>query len=197
MFRIAVFVSGRGSNFLSLYESLKSKKCDAEIVSVIADRECNAIEKAKHLGISHYFVSFKPKKNFVTFDELKNLLLFNKIDLIVLAGFLRKIPDDFVDAFSNKIINIHPALLPLYGGKGMYGMNVHKAVFEAKEKYSGVTVHVVDEIYDHGRILAQRKVNISGAKSPEEIAQLVLQTEHKLLPETVKKIIKGEIKLNA
>jgi len=91
------------------------------------------------------------------------------VDLIVLAGFLKKIPDEFVDEFENKIINIHPALLPSYGGKGMYGLNVHKAVFEARDKISGATVHFVDKVHDNGKIISQRSVNIDDLKSAEEI----------------------------
>jgi folate-dependent phosphoribosylglycinamide formyltransferase PurN len=120
------------------------------------------------------------------FDELK-------IDLVVLAGFSKKIPDDFVDKFSDRIINIHPALLPSFGGKGMYGMNVHKAVFDRSCQVSGATVHFVNKIYDDGKIIAQRCVDISEVKSPDEIAEKVLMTEHKLLPFVIGKISKGEV----
>ncbi len=194
MFKIAVFVSGRGTNFLALYKSLKTSK-KAKIIAVVADKPCLAIGKAEELGISTYFVSNKPVSGFFSFEEINEILKRKEVDLIVLAGFLKKIPDFFVDSFQNKIINIHPALLPAYGGKGMYGMNVHKAVFNAKEKFSGATVHLVDKIYDHGKILAQEKINISNAKSPEEIAEMVLKIEHRILPQTVEKIIDGKLLL--
>ncbi|MEE9432127.1 MAG: formyltransferase family protein, partial [Melioribacteraceae bacterium] len=116
-----------------------------------------------------------------------------EVDLIVLAGFLKKIPNEFVSVFVNKIINIHPALLPKYGGKGMYGANVHKAVFEAQEKISGATVHFVNKIYDDGKIIEQRSVDITDVKSPTEIAERVLKIEHELLPDVIKKIAKGTL----
>ncbi len=196
MFNIAVFVSGRGSNFLALYESLKKRQSEAQIAAVVADRNCQAVEKAKELGISTYFVSSKSREDFFTYEELKQILLEGETNLIVLAGFLKKIPDTFVDSFKSRIINIHPALLPSYSGKGMYGINVHKAVFNSRERYSGATVHIVDKIYDHGKILAQQKVDISTAKSPEEIAERVLEIEHRILPEVVRKIIEGKINLD-
>jgi folate-dependent phosphoribosylglycinamide formyltransferase PurN len=111
----------------------------------------------------------------------------------VLAGFLKLIPSYFVSEFRNKIINIHPALLPSFGGKGMYGMNVHKAVFQSSSKVSGPTVHFVDEYYDAGGIIAQQCVDISSGNSPEEIAEKVLTEEHTILPYVIKKIVEGKV----
>jgi len=113
--------------------------------------------------------------------------------LIVLAGFLKLIPGNFVRAFRNRIINIHPALLPSFGGPGMYGSNVHRAVFDSSSQVSGATVHFVDETYDTGRIIAQRCVDISGVKSQEEIAERVLNIEHQLLPYVIEKIALGKV----
>jgi folate-dependent phosphoribosylglycinamide formyltransferase PurN len=113
----------------------------------------------------------------------------------LLAGFLKKISDEFVDAFENKIINIHPALLPSFGGKGMYGINVHKAVFDSSAKISGATVHFVDKIYDNGKIIAQKAVDISHVNNPEEIAEKVLEVEHELLPFVVEKFADYKIKI--
>ena len=127
--------------------------------------------------------------------ELLRLLNKNEVDLIVLAGFLKLIPNEIIDAFRNRIINIHPALLPSFGGKGMYGINVHKAVFDSSAKVSGATVHFVDYTYDTGSIIAQKCVDISDVKSPEEIAERVLKIEHELLPFVIKKLVFNEVKI--
>ncbi len=191
--KIAVFVSGRGSNFAALQAALKKNEEKAEIVCVVANRECPALILAKDWNIETFLVSVINKENFLTYEELNQKLIDLRVDLIVLAGFLKKIPDFIIDNFKRKIINIHPALLPSFGGKGMFGMNVHSAVFNSGAKVSGVTIHFVDKLYDHGEIIAQRCADISQARSPEEIAETVLQLEHKLLPETVLKIVEGKI----
>ncbi len=195
MFNVAVFVSGRGSNLRALFE--KVSKEGVKICAVVSDKkDCGAVEFANLNSIPVFFVSKKNEDGFSSFTNLADELKKLNTDLVVLAGFLKKIPDEFVDEFENKIINIHPALLPSYGGKGMYGLNVHQAVFEAKEKISGATVHFVDKIYDNGKIIEQRSVSVIDAKSPEEIAQRVLKIEHELLPEVVQKFSKGYIKIN-
>lgn len=195
MFNVAVFVSGRGSNLRALFE--KISKEDVKICAVISDKkDCGAVEFAEVNSIPVFFVSKKNEDGVISYIKLAADLKNLNVDLIVLAGFLKKIPDEFVDEFENKIINIHPALLPSHGGKGMYGLNVHKAVFEAKETISGATVHFVDKIYDNGKIIEQRSVSVIDAKSPEEIAERVLRIEHELLPEVVQKFSKGYIKIN-
>ena len=183
MLRIAVFVSGRGSNLKAILDSpfLKNK---IQVVAVLSDKEnCPAFEIAREHSIDTYNVG--KKENFIRNDELKEFLKKLNPDLVVLAGYLKLIPSDVVKNFTNKIINIHPALLPAFGGDGMYGMNVHRAVFNSSAKVSGATVHFVNEIYDSGKIIAQRCVDISGARSPEEIAEAVLKVEHKILPEVI------------
>lgn len=195
MFNVAVFVSGRGSNLRALYENVSKE--DVKICAVISDKkDCGAVEFAEVNSIPVFFVSKKNEDGFNSYTKLADELKKLNVDLIVLAGFLKKIPDEFVDEFENKIINIHPALLPSHGGKGMYGLNVHQAVFDAKEKNSGATVHFVDKIYDNGKIIEQRSVSVIDAKSPEEIAERVLRIEHELLPEVVQKFSKGYIKIN-
>ncbi|MBI5808322.1 MAG: phosphoribosylglycinamide formyltransferase [Ignavibacteriales bacterium] len=192
MFKLAVFVSGRGSNLKSLFEKIDKK--EIKISAVVSNKKnCGAVEFATQNLIPVFFVSNNSGNGFLDYEDLVRELKKIEIDLIVLAGFLKKIPDDFIDHFENKIINIHPALLPKYGGAGMYGMNVHRAVFENKEKYSGATVHFVDKIYDHGGIIEQQIVDISDANSPEEVAHKVLEIEHELLPRVVKKIAEGII----
>ena len=191
MFKIAVFVSGRGSNLKAIFNGLSGS--DAKICAVISDKnECGAVVFATGNEIPVYVVDKNSAGSFTYIDiaeELKKI----EIDLIVLAGFLKKIPDEFVDEFENKIINIHPALLPAFGGKGMYGSNVHKAVFESSAKISGATVHFVDKIYDHGKIIAQRTVDISDVTCPEDIAERVLKIEHEILPYVVLKFVQKKI----
>lgn len=186
MLKIAVFVSGRGSNLKSVYTKVSKEKL--KICAVVSDKkDCLALSFASENNIPFFLVSEKEKEGFVDYNFLIDEFQRSSIDLILLAGFLKKIPDYFVDQFENKIINIHPALLPKYGGKGMYGLNVHRAVFEANEKVSGATVHFVDKIYDNGKIIAQSEVDISNTNSPEEIAGLVLNLEHQLLPHIIEK----------
>ncbi len=196
MFRICVFASGRGSNLRAIWQSISDRSLNIEINCVVSDKaECGALEFAGQKGIKTLSVSRKELPGFVSYSFLIDEFRRNKIDLIVLAGFLKKIPDEFVDAFPEKIINIHPALLPFFGGKGMYGMNVHKAVFESGMKISGVTVHFVDKIYDHGKIIAQRCVDISAAGTAEEIAEKVLKVEHSLLPFVIEKFADDKVKI--
>jgi len=195
MFNVAVFVSGRGSNLRALYEKVSGES--VKVCAVVSDKEdCGAAEFAKENSIPVFFVSSKIADGFSSYKSVAEELKKMFVDLIVLAGFLKKIPDEFVDEFENKIINIHPALLPSYGGKGMYGLNVHKAVFEARDKISGATVHFVDKVYDNGKIISQRSVNIDDVKSAEEIAARVLKIEHELLPDVVRKFSEGRIKIN-
>lgn len=191
--KIAVFVSGRGSNLRALVSSDFHGRY-YQVVLVVSDKkECPAFEFAqKHkIPIRHFSQSKEVYAQAVT--ALVSHLESCGVELIVLAGFLKLVPVEIITRFRNKIINIHPALLPNYGGKGMYGMNVHQAVFEAEEKYSGPTVHYVDEEYDRGEIIEQVAIDITDAKSPEEIAHRVLEQEHKILPRVVEKLAR-EIK---
>jgi len=188
---LAVFVSGRGSNLRALLDSAALKNL-IEVKAVVGDKlNCPAFDIAKNFSIPVYCVG--KKEGFISFDDLEIIFKDFKIDLIVLAGFLKLIPENFVRAFCNKIINIHPALLPAFGGSGMYGMNVHRAVYESSARVSGASVHFVDETYDTGKIIAQRCVDISGVKSPEEIAERVLSIEHQLLPFVIEKIALGKV----
>ena len=191
--KIAVFVSGRGSNLKAILTSEELKQL-VEVKVVISDKiSCPAFQIAESFSIPTY--SIGDNAGCIKYEELIPLLLDFKIDLIVLAGFLKLIPHELIDIFRNRIINIHPALLPSFGGKGMYGSNVHKAVFESSAKVSGATVHFVDYTYDTGNIIAQRCVDISDVKSPEEIAERVIKIEHELLPFVLKKIAIGKVSI--
>ncbi len=195
MINLAVFVSGRGSNLRALVNRFKQIENAPRIKYVISDKSnCPALEFAEENGIETLSVSSKSSHKHILYDELVQILNDNEISLIVLAGFLKKIPDSFIDNFKGKIVNIHPALLPKFGGKGMYGMNVHRAVFESKSEFSGATVHYVDKIYDHGEIIEQISVPVGGMKSPREIADAVLEVEHDLLPKAVLKVAEKFIK---
>jgi formyltetrahydrofolate-dependent phosphoribosylglycinamide formyltransferase len=188
---LAIFVSGRGSNLRAILESPRLKNL-IDIKAVVGDKvDCPAFEIAKKFSIPIYSVG--KKEGFISFDELRSIISDLKIDLIVLAGFLKLIPENFVAQFRNKIINIHPALLPSFGGAGMYGMNVHRAVFESSVQVSGASVHFVDEKYDTGKIIAQKCVDISDVKSPEEISERVMRIEHQLLPEVIEKFALGRV----
>jgi len=189
--RVSVFVSGRGSNLKAILDSSKLKNL-IEVKGIVGDKlYCPAFDIAKNFSIPVYSVG--KKEGFISFKELAAKLNVLGVDLIVLAGFLKLLPEDFVRTFKNRIINIHPALLPSFGGPGMYGMNVHRAVFEASAKVSGATVHFVDETYDTGKIIAQRCVDISDVKTPEEIAERVLKIEHELLPFVIEKLALGRV----
>jgi formyltetrahydrofolate-dependent phosphoribosylglycinamide formyltransferase len=195
MFNIAVFASGRGSNFKSILEKVSKEKI--RICALVSDKkDCGAVELAIQNEIPVFLVSNKDQTGFFNYEELILQLKKIPVDLIVLAGFLKMIPGFFIDEFEEKIINIHPALLPDFGGKGMYGMNVHKAVFKSAAKVSGATVHFVDKIYDHGKIIAQKSVDITDLNSPEEIAERVLKIEHELLPFVVEKFADQKIVVN-
>ncbi len=185
MKHIVIFASGSGSNAENIVNYFKTNR---EIkISLIATNNLQAgvIERAKRLHI--------PYK---TFDKLQlndgNVLLWPEIvqaDLIVLAGFLLKIPSDFIARFPHKIINIHPALLPKYGGKGMYGDRVHQAVVSNNEAKSGITIHYVNENYDEGAVIFQKSFTLEVEETPETLAQKIHKLEYKYYPKTIDKLL--------
>lgn len=189
-----MFVSGRGSNLQAILNSQNLQNI-VEVKAVVSNKvDCPAFDIARKYSIPVYTVGKGEHKT--EFSDLIKVLSDLNTGLIVLAGFLKLLPVDFVSSFRNKIINIHPALLPAFGGEGMYGLNVHKAVYDSSAKVSGATVHFVDEKYDNGMIIAQRCIDISNAESPEEIASLVLDVEHSLLPVVVEKFALGKVIIN-
>ena len=191
--KIAVFVSGRGSNLLAILNSQETKDL-IKVEAVISDKvDCAAFQIAKSHSIQTFTIGIK--SGCVSYNELPKILSDLKIDLIVLAGYLKLIPTEFISEFKGRMINIHPALLPSFGGKGMYGMNVHSAVFNSSAKVSGATIHFVDETFDTGLIIAQKCVDISDVKSADEIAERVLREEHMLLPYVLKKFAQQKIKI--
>jgi phosphoribosylglycinamide formyltransferase 1 len=192
--RIAVFCSGTGSNFQAIFHALKEKQLNAEIVLCLSNRsQCGAMEFARQNDIATVHLT---EKQFDSFDEFAEAMVGclreQQIDNIVLAGYMRKVPEAVVAAFPDRIINIHPALLPKFGGEGMYGIHVHTAVLESGETESGATVHLVNEEYDKGRILMQRKVPVLSGDTPESLAARVLACEHTLYPDALAKLLKEQ-----
>lgn len=193
--RIAVFASGGGTDFQSVIDANKSQKfCD--IVLLIASKEgIGAIDRAKNNGISTAVFAKKDYPDLEKlYSELTYLLNMNRVDYIVLAGWLKIIPESFIKTFEGRIINIHPSLIPSFCGAGMYGLNVHKAVLQYGAKVSGCTVHFVNEVPDGGAIIAQTAVNVEEGDTPESLQARILEKEHELLPWCVKKLCEGKIK---
>ena len=189
--RIAVFCSGGGSNFKSIYRSIADKPLNAEIVLCLSNRsQCGAMEFAHEQGIATVHIT---EKQFRTFDEFATAMVKHlkeaQIDIVLLAGYMRKVPDAAVKAFPDKMLNIHPALLPKFGGEGMYGIHVHSAVLDAGETQSGATVHFVNEEYDKGKILLQRTVPVLPGDTPDILAARVLECEHQLYPDALEKLL--------
>ncbi len=193
--RIAVLASHGGSNLQALIDGCREGRIDGRVVVVVSNnRKAYALERARNHNIETLVVSegmFEGSAAFAA--ELLAQLQRRKIGLICLAGYMKMIPKQIIATFRNKIINIHPALLPKFGGPGMYGMRVHEAVIAAGETESGATIHIVDEIYDNGRILAQHRVPVLPDDTPESLQARVLEVEHQLYPETVAEIAAGKI----
>ncbi len=187
MHNLVFFASGSGTNFQSVIDAIESGRLDARITGLISNTaRAGAIDRAKEHDIPAYVIDTKDP---ASEKELLDLLGSLDPGLIVLAGYLRKIPDSVIRTYSGRIINIHPSLLPKYGGKGYYGMNVHRAVIENREKVSGCTVHFVDEIYDNGQVIEQVEVPVEQTDTPESLAKKILRREHEMLPETIQKLL--------
>ncbi|MEX0679853.1 MAG: phosphoribosylglycinamide formyltransferase [Balneolales bacterium] len=193
--RITVFASGNGSNFKALHKATLSHDFPALITALVCDNaKAGALAYARSCEIRHYLIrrtEFPNSKSYV--DRLENILGNEAPDLIVLAGYLKKIPSRIVKKYPRQIINIHPALLPKYGGKGYYGMRVHQAVIENGEKESGCTIHFVTNIYDDGPVIAQKKVPVYPDDTPESLAKKIQTVEHLLYPEVIYNLLKNQL----
>lgn len=196
---IAVFASGKGSNFRAILDAIKAGKIqNAQIVLVISNNsDAGALVTACENNIPTLHISRKQFNSDEDFNDalLARLSAYN-VNFIVLAGYMKKIDARIVRVFKNRMINIHPALLPKYGGNGMYGMNVHEAVIVNKERFSGATVHIVDEEYDHGQIILQKTVQVEENDTPETLATRVLQIEHEIYPEAIRLFSEGKVKID-
>jgi len=187
MKNLALFASGNGTNVQRIAEYFADSPNIRIKLIVSNNAQAYVLERAKKLGIASYLI--RNKDEFYNSDAVLEMLQQNSIDFIVLAGFLWLIPYPIIEAFSNRIINIHPALLPKYGGKGMYGRHVHEAVVANKEPESGITIHYVNQHYDEGKIIFQAKCALSPEDTPEMVAQKVHALEYEYFP----KIIEQEI----
>src|SRR5690349_8091836 len=185
--RIAVFASGGGTNLQALIDHLHPQSAPAARVElVVANRPgIGALDRAAAAGVAASVL--RPADTAPA--DLVALLERHRIDLIVLAGYLQLVPTEVVARYRERVVNIHPALLPAFGGLGMYGLRVHRAVLESGARVSGATVHLVDEEYDRGRILAQWPVPVLAGDTPETLAARVLRVEHRLLPLTIEALL--------
>ncbi|HAH59524.1 MAG: phosphoribosylglycinamide formyltransferase [Lentimicrobiaceae bacterium] len=189
MKRIAVFASGNGSNAENITRYFATSDL-AKVEAIYCNNpKAHVIRRATNLKVP--LVLFDREK-FYASDVVLRDLQGRKIDLIVLAGFLWLMPGSITKAFSQKIVNIHPALLPSFGGKGMFGDNVHDAVIEAGERESGITIHLIDEVYDHGTILLQVKCKLSPDETPESLAKKIHQLEYEHYPKVIEQLLEEQ-----
>ena len=185
---IVVFASGSGSNATKIYEYFQ-KNQDVNIKALFCNKKsAPVIQKFQNIGIKTIIFE---KNNLQDGGVLKTLLNLNP-SLIILAGFLLKMPVEIISNFENRIINIHPALLPSYGGKGMYGINIHKSVVDNNEPFSGLTIHYVDKDYDKGAIIFQEKIELSKNESAETLSKKILKLEHLHYPQVIEKLLNDE-----
>ena len=197
MLRVVVFASGKGSNLQNLIDVSKNSENLFKVVGVISNnKNSNALtisENEKIVGFNFTVMQFLSEEDFsnAILNELKKL----NCDLIVLAGYMKKVPTKIISNYQNRIINIHPALLPNFGGEGMFGEFVHKAVLESKNKVTGATVHFVNEDYDKGEIILQEEIPVLDNDTTESLAKRVLEVEHRILPKAVIMIANDKIRL--
>ena len=181
--KIVVFASGSGTNFINIYENTDN----ATVVLLISNNsKCGAIEYAKNNNVNYKVINKIRYPNSL-YDEYEKTLDYYKPDLILLAGFMKKIPNNVINKFKNKIMNIHPSLLPKYGGKGFYGMKVHEAVINSKDKITGVTIHFINNEYDRGPIIKQKEILVDFKNDNAiSLSKKVLRLEYELYLEIVK-----------
>jgi phosphoribosylglycinamide formyltransferase-1 len=189
MKKIVVFASGSGTNAENIIKHFAATKI-ASVVSVFTNNaNAKVIDRAKNYQIPTEIFSKSDLIEGKVFQKINAI----KPDLIVLAGFLLKFPQDIIESYPDQILNIHPALLPKYGGKGMYGMNVHKAVVENKEKETGITIHYVNENYDEGNIIFQKKVSLTAIDTPEDVAAKIHELEQENFPLIIEKWLTNKL----
>ncbi|MDE5883089.1 MAG: phosphoribosylglycinamide formyltransferase [Muribaculaceae bacterium] len=189
--RIAIFASGNGSNAENIIRYFQTDDREAEVALVVCNRQdAKVLQRAESLGVPAIVV---PKRDFNNETFMTGLMRDNGIDFIVLAGFLLMIPDFLISLYPEKIVNIHPSLLPKYGGKGMYGEHVHEAVVAAGEKESGITIHIVDENCDGGRIVFQAKTIVEPTDTPDDVATKVHALEYLHFPRVIDEMLSGKL----
>jgi phosphoribosylglycinamide formyltransferase-1 len=197
--KLGFFASGRGSNMQAVMDACASGLLDARPCVVISNNsQSEALARAKKAGIPCYHLSSKTHPDSAELDRaILSVLQEHQVDLVVLAGYMKKLGERTLSAYQGRVINIHPSLLPKYGGEGMYGSRVHEAVIAAGDRETGVTIHIVDSEYDHGAILAQCRLPVLETDTAATLAERVIVFEHSFLVETLKRIIEGEIKLDS
>ena len=189
MFTIVVLASTNGTDLQAIIDEIHAGILPVQLSAVISNRECYAIERAKHQGFHIAIIHSKGKLKEEYDKNLLSEVQKYKPDLIVLVGYMRILSPSLIHAFKNKIINIHPSLIPKYSGKQYYGSNVHKAVLDAKEKESGMTIHLVDEGVDTGKILCQKKVGIEKGETVDSLKEKVQALEKKWYPEVIRSFV--------
>ncbi len=195
---LAFFASHQGSDMQAVIDACKSGTLPATPGAVISNNsDSKALARARLERIPAYHLSSKTHPDPVQLDRaILDVLVRHQTGLIILAGYMRKLGPQTLSAYRGRVLNIHPALLPKYGGAGMYGAAVHAAVLAAGEKETGVTIHLADETYDHGEIIAQCRIPVEAHDTPETLAERVLKQEHVFLVETLRRIVDGEISLS-
>jgi phosphoribosylglycinamide formyltransferase 1 len=188
--KIGVLASGGGSNLQSIIDRSLDGSLAGDVTLVISNNSAaKALDRARRHGIDSLHISALTEESFEAADRRIEVELKSRgIDLVVLAGYMKKVGPRLLHTYAGRIVNIHPALLPKFGGEGMYGMRVHEAVIAAGEKESGATVHLVDNAYDHGQILSQQKVPVLPGDTPETLQKRVLEKEHEILPRTIQEL---------
>ena len=195
--KISVLVSGSGTNLEALFQSIQQQKINARVVQVISNRpEAYGLVRARNRGIPARHLSFAGDAGEdVVAENLLHWLQEAETQLVVLAGFLKKIPTRVIEAYPNKMMNIHPSLIPAFAGPGWYGMKIHEAVWRRGVKITGATVHLVNEEMDGGPIVLQEAVPLDDDDQPKDIQQKVLEVEHRLLPEAVALFAEGKLQV--
>ncbi|MBP9792844.1 MAG: phosphoribosylglycinamide formyltransferase [Flavobacterium sp.] len=185
MKKIVIFASGSGSNAEKIILHFKNSTFGNVVAVFTNNLHAKVLEKAKNLGVATHIFDREALNSGEVLEKINAI----QPDLIVLAGFLWKFPENIIKEYPNKVVNIHPALLPKYGGKGMYGMHVHQAVLDNKETETGITIHFVNEHYDEGGIIFQQTVNIEDCKTAECIAEKVHALEHQYFPKVIERLL--------
>ncbi len=194
---LVALASGGGTNLQAIIDNIEAGKLNAQIKAVISNNsKSGALERARNHNIPAIHLSHKQFATPEEFDQkLLSVLSENETDLVILAGYMKMLSPVVVRAYKHKILNIHPALLPSFGGKGMYGIHVHEGVIASGVKATGVTVHLVDEIYDHGPIIVQKCVPVLSDDTPETLQQRVLPHEHELYSEAIQLFAEGRVEI--
>ncbi len=193
---LGFLVSGRGSNLRAIVNHCKGGRLDATPVIVISNyAAAGALRYAREMAIPAFHMNGETEGSWTKCDHTMTALLKEyRVDWVVLAGYTKKVGSQLLETFHNRVLNIHPSLLPRHGGAGMYGQHVHQSVLDAGDSETGATVHLVNEEYDQGEILAQRRIPVVRGDTPESLAARVLELEHSLYAETLQEIISGNSK---